>query len=205
MHALMRPELILLLSFLALPAIGEARGETPRNSQAAGQAFLEAGVFLGTEDDLPFYQESNWRLRLEAGYDFMERDSRRMGLGFSIQPSADDFRLSANARWRRVLGEDWSVQCAAGPLYSGESQSFGLGWEASIGTRHRHHASVNLLYQSLPYSVDPVPEGYPGELSGSHRAVYAGLVLHDRPGILGAVAMLAGLAVLMLLAVEQGV
>ena len=171
--------------------------------------FLESGAFIGGEKDAPLYSESAWRLRLETGYDFRFLGKQRWGLGISMQPAQDDFRLSLLARWNHSLSDPWSIHAGAGILYSSESEESGVfdtGWEARIGFRHRRHVSINLLYQELPFDTgaDPVL-GYHGPRNGTHRAIYGGLMFHDKPGAWLGAGMLAGFGVLMIIALRLGV
>ncbi len=178
-------------------------------AEAATSPFLESGAFLGGETDSPLYSESAWRLRLETGFDFNSSEKQRWGLGLSMQPGQDDFRLSLLARWNRSLNERWSVRSGAGLLYSSESEESGIfdtGWEARLGFHYRRYVSINLLYHELPFDKGAEPVvGYEGPRSGRHRAIYGGLMFHEKPGALLGAGILAGFGILMIVALRLGV
>jgi len=194
----MRAILFLSLALTVLASQG-AGGELPTG------IFLETGAFAGGETDAPLYVESPWRLRLETGYDFKAPERRDWGLGFSLQPAGDDFRLSLMARWRRQLDARWSLQGGLGLLRSMEASVFDTGWEARLGVRHRRHVSVNVIYQQMPYSTDGILEpGGPGHESGTHHALYAGLMFDGEAGLWLGAGTLGVIGVLMLIVLAAG-
>ena len=188
--------LIALLISIYLPCRSDA--ESAAGPESKHVLFFDTGGLLGGETDIPQYVESSIRLYSEAGYEFEtspkgELPGNRFGLAVTGALGTDDIRVGISPRATLRLGPAWSVQGSGGLVWSSKEEEAGLfdqGWQVRGGLLYKDTASFTVLYQALPYSTD-----FEGLESGTQHSIYAGVMIHGKPGaIVSAVAWGAILA-----------
>lgn len=196
----------LFLLPLAVSASG-AVAQTGRHSETVSYSaglkprlFLDSALLVGTETEIPHYEESSFRFHSEAGVELVHRRPGRRewtyGLALSGSVGDGDGRLSIGPRIARQIRPRWTLQTGAGPAWSTEEENahFDQGWQVRAGLIYQERISVTLMWQTFPY--DPDRQFDPKERLHS---VYAGVVFHKGPGALLSLAVWGGLAVLAIL------
>ena len=132
---------ILITLLISIIHTGQSKAETPSGTGSRHLIFFETGGLLGGETELPYYDESFFRLYSEAGYEFeTSRDKEwrgnRYGLAVTGALGSGDLRVGISPRITWQLNTRWAIQGSAGPVWSSQEEESGLferGWQVRGG------------------------------------------------------------------------
>jgi len=166
--------LITLVSLALLyPEDSHALKRAPRFSSPF---FLEAGVLLGAEPDIPGYRETAIRPFIEAGVDLAPE---RLGLLIGFSMSAEDRRYDLGPYFVQPLSGRWALRASGGLLWSDQegrysSEFYDAGWQAKLALCLDDRFSVSLVHQIMDYRMRE--DIYGGRIAeGTLRATYMGI------------------------------
>ncbi|HSG29134.1 MAG TPA: hypothetical protein VLA34_11690 [Candidatus Krumholzibacterium sp.] len=145
--------------------------------------YFEGGLLFGKETETVDFDDSPYRLMLEAGWESSLRPVRsigrleRAGLSYRVMFGKSDIRhvVGPSLTWR--LDERWSLRHTAGVVVSGGSGILDPGADIDAALIFNRTVSVCLVYQ-----VVPVKDGSRAENGERIESLYGGVAIHGRAG-----------------------
>ncbi len=185
MKATLRPGAVcpILLAAVGI-AVCPFSGLRAQTEEGQGRRlYFEGGILFGKETETIDFDDSPYRLMLEAGLESHLRPVRsiarleRAGLSYRLLFGKSDIRHSVGPSLTWSLDERWSLRNAAGVVFSGGTGILDPGVDLETALIFNRTVSVCLVYQVLP-----VKDGDRAENGERVESLYGGVAVHGRAG-----------------------